>query len=76
MAIEVLIYTKRNQISLWKKQGNLWFRFKVKTPKFYADMEAKLLKRKPNYGPCWWGQGETSPDKLGYKYLGTVHELP
>ena len=65
----IYLYEKKGEISLWTRNKSLWFRFHPKTPKSYADAMAKMLKTKPDYSSCWWGQGENSPDKQKFKFL-------
>lgn len=70
--MKVYIYRKKKEVTLWRKQNKLWFKFLPETPKFYADMMAKLLEQAPDYKPCWWGNGETPPEDEGYTLLYKV----
>jgi len=65
------------EIQLWTNTGKglngmLWSRYHSSTPKGYANITAGVLKQKPDYGPCWWGQGEESPDDRGLEYVGRL----
>ena len=53
----------------------LWHKWLPKTPKIYANSMAKSLKQKPNYGPCFWGMHEESPEQKGYTYVGVLDEI-
>ena len=70
---QILIYMKNSKLSLWKK-CYIWHKWMPKTPKAYADTFAKVTKQKPNYGPCFWGMHEESPEEKGYTYVGILDE--
>ena len=69
----ILVFVKDGVISLWIKQY-IWHKWIPKTPKLYADAMAKMLKRKPDYGPCFWGMHAESPKDKGYAYIGTLDD--
>jgi hypothetical protein len=71
-SMEVMIYKNKKQIALFRKQGKLWFKFMPETPKGYADAMAKVLKKNPDYSPCWYGRGERPPEEDGYIFLYKV----
>lgn len=72
MKKEVFVYLKKGEITLWQKH-HIWHKWKEKTPKAYADAMFKITKNKSEYGPCFWGMHEESPEEKGYVLLGTLN---
>jgi hypothetical protein len=70
---QVLIFFKDGRFSLWTK-CHLWHKWLSKTPRIYANSMAKTLGKKPDYGPCFWGMYEESPEEKGYTYVGVLDE--
>jgi len=70
---ELRVYLKRGKLTVWKKlPRGLWFKWLPNTPKAYADIEARVLNRKPDYGPCFWGAQDEAPEETGYQYVGKL----
>lgn len=70
---QYLIFMKDGKLSLWIK-AYIWHKWMPKTPKAYADSMAKTLQQKPDYGPCFWGMHDESPEDKGYRYIGILDE--
>lgn len=67
----IYVYMKAGKVTLWIKKA-IWMKWVPRTPKGYADVTARVLKQRPDYGPCWWGTQEQPPHETGYVLVGTL----
>lgn len=58
-------------VTLWQK-AYLWHQYMAETPRPYADAMARVLNKRPDYGPCFWGMHEESPEEHGYRFAGVI----
>lgn len=62
---------EKGEISVWTRPYH-WHKYLAQTPKAYADAQARLAQRLPNYEPCFWGMGSDFPEEIGYRYMGEI----
>lgn len=72
-AVAVHIYKKKKEIAMFRENGTptQWFKFLPETPRHFAELESKLFKRPISQEPCWWGQGDRTPEQDGYERIDT-----
>lgn len=79
-SVTVHVYQKKGEIALFrsipqKYTPDLWFKYLAETPRDFAELEAKVLKRPVSHEPCWWGQGERTPEQDGYNRIDSWEVL-